>query len=151
VVPEDISHRTGGGGKTKALRKTGHAEGLNNSEAGAFLRKDLGLGHRNTYLLPWSGAVNKKGVGSIRDPSLSLFTRLPTRSVLGVRFLKRSGILEKDALKEKSSSPSEANPKEDSSSHSGGEDVTGDYRPGLGGLFRSPRRPTRSSGPFYQA
>jgi hypothetical protein len=30
-----------------------------------------------------------------------------------VRFLKRSGILEKDALKEKSSSPCEANPKED--------------------------------------
>ena len=31
-----------------------------------------------------------------------------------MRFLKRSGILEKDAPKEKSTSPSEANPKEDS-------------------------------------
>jgi hypothetical protein len=59
VVPEDISHRTGG--KTKALRKTGHAEGLNNSEAGAFLRKDLGLGHKNTYLLPWSGGRKQEG------------------------------------------------------------------------------------------
>jgi hypothetical protein len=61
VVPEDISHRTGGGGKTKALRKTGHVEGLNNSEAGAFLRKDLGLGHRNTYLLPWSRGCKQEG------------------------------------------------------------------------------------------
>ncbi len=31
-----------------------------------------------------------------------------------MRFLKRSGILEKDAPKEKSSSPCEVNPKEDS-------------------------------------
>jgi hypothetical protein len=40
----------------------------------------------------------------------------------------------KDAPKEKSSSLSEANPKEDFCSHSGGEDVTGDHRslPGTG-------------------
>jgi hypothetical protein len=52
VVPEELSI-------VEALRKTGHAEGLNNSEAGAFLRKDLG--HRNTYLLPWSGGCKQEG------------------------------------------------------------------------------------------
>ena len=36
---------------------------------------------------------------------------------------------EKDTLEEKSSLPCEANPKEDSSSHSGGADITGGHRP----------------------
>jgi hypothetical protein len=46
-----------------------------------------------------------------------------------VRCLRPSGIWKKDTLEEKSSSPCEANPKEDSCSHSGGEDVTGEHLP----------------------
>ena len=42
---------------------------------------------------------------------------------------------ETDALREKSLSACEANPKEYSCSHSGGEDVTGDHRLGPG-VFR---------------
>ena len=38
-------------GKTKALRRARHSEGLK-SEAGAPLGKDPSLGHRNTYVLP---------------------------------------------------------------------------------------------------
>ena len=37
-------------GKTKALRESS-SEGLD-SEAGAHLGMDSGLGHRNTYVLP---------------------------------------------------------------------------------------------------
>ena len=43
-----------------------------------------------------------------------------------------SGIWKKDTLEEKSSSACETSPKEDSCSHSGGEEVTGEHRSGRG-------------------
>ena len=60
---------------------------------------------------------------------------------------RRSAMWERGTLEGKSSSsPCEANPKEDFCSQSGGEDVTGDHPSGPGG-FRTPRHPTRSFGP----
>jgi hypothetical protein len=47
---------------------------------------------------------------------------------------------ETDALKEKSLSACEANPKKHSCSHSGGEDVTGDHRLGPG-VYPYPESP----------
>src|SRR5215207_7473391 len=80
-------------------------------------------------------------------------SRSSIRRTREARSLKRSGILEKDASEERSSSPCEANPKEDSCSHSGGEDVSGDHRPGPGAFgyqkvafleVETPRAPAQS-------